>query len=374
MTNSEAVLRRRDARVHPPEREDPEARYTAPGAGADVEWVPVAELDLSHSPRSAGENGEHIRVLAESQADLPPIIVQRGTNRVVDGVHRVRAARLRGEPAVRARWFDGDDASAFVLAVRLNVRHGLPLSLADRKAAGTRILCEQEDWSNRAIASAVGLSPKTIAALREALGRPGGRARIGRDGRVRPVSTAAGRERAKEMLLREPASSLRAVSAVAGVSTGTVRDVRDQLARESRAVIPAQRRVAPAPGAEPPRERSAPSAQAAPPGHGSPPGHHAPPGQQGGLDRSTALLRSLRTDPSLRFNQSGRLLLSILAVAAIDPQAQDGLVLDLPDHCLDFVAELAQASVQAWQGLAVRVSQRRSAPPARKQPTVNRKP
>lgn len=352
MTNSEAVLRRRDPRVHPPERVDVEARYTDPATGADVEWIPIAALDLSHSPRSAGENGEHIRVLAESQADLPPIIVQRGTNRVVDGVHRVRAALLRGERTVRARWFDGDDASAFVLAVRLNVRHGLPLSLADRKAAGTRILGEQEDWSNRAIASAVGLSPKTIAALRQAVGRPGGQARIGRDGRVRPVSTAAGRERAKEMLLREPASSLRAVSAVAGVSTGTVRDVRDQLHRQRGAVIPGQRHAPPARKAEPPRARAAPSGQVA-------------------LDRSTALLRSLRTDPSLRFNQSGRLLLSILAVAAIDPRAQDGLVLDLPDHCLDFVAELAQASVQAWQDLAVRLSQRRSAQPGQRQSAVN---
>ncbi|MDC2959355.1 hypothetical protein [Streptomyces gilvifuscus] len=347
MADSEAVLHRRDARVHPPDRVDAEARYAGSDADAETEWIPIADLDLSHSPRSAGENGEHVRVLAESQADLPPIVVQRGTNRVVDGVHRVRAARLRGQQAIQARWFDGDDASAFVLAVRLNVRHGLPLSLADRKAAGIRILCEQEGWSNRAIASAVGLSPKTIAALREATGRPGGQTRLGRDGRVRPVSTAAGRERAKQMLLREPASSLRAVSAVAGVSPGTVRDVRDQLHRETRAVIPDQRRLPAARHAETGRAQATSSGQ-------------------GKLDRTTALLRSLRTDPSLRFNQSGRLLLSILAVAAIDPQAQEGLVLDLPDHCLDFVAELAQASVQAWQDLAARVSQRRARPPEQK--------
>ncbi len=366
MTDSEAVLQRPDARVHPPDRVDAEARYAGSDAGTDTEWIPITALDLSHSPRSAGENGEHIRVLAESQADLPPIVVQRGTNRVIDGVHRVRAAQLRGEEAIRAHWFDGDDASAFVLAVRLNVRHGLPLSLADRKAAGTRILREQEGWSNRAIASAVGLSPKTIAALREAIGRPGGQARLGRDGRVRPVSTAAGRERAKEMLLREPASSLRAVSAVAGVSPGTVRDVRDQLQREARAVIPDQRRTPPARNAEGPRIRPARKAE----GLRTPPARYAQaPRVQaatavpGKLDRSTALLRSLRTDPSLRFNQSGRLLLSILAVAAIDPQAQDGLVLDLPDHCLDFVAELAQASVQAWQDLSMRLAQRRSKPP-----------
>ncbi|MER8012165.1 ParB N-terminal domain-containing protein [Streptomyces sp. NPDC094149] len=361
MADSEAVLQRRDARVHPPDPVDAEAPYAGPDAGTETEWIPIADLDLSCSPRSAGESGEHIRVLAESQAELPPIVVQRGTNRVIDGVHRVRAARLRGQQTIRARWFDGDDASAFVLAVRLNVRHGLPLSLADRKAAGTRILCEQEGWSNRAIASAVGLSPKTIAALREAIGRPGGQTRLGRDGRVRPVSTAAGRERAKQMLLREPASSLRAVSAVAGVSPGTVRDVRDQLHRETtRAVIPDQRRRETR-AAVPPDQRRLPPARHTETGRAQ-----AASSGQGKLDRSTALLRSLRTDPSLRFNQSGRLLLSILAVAAIDPQAQEGLVLDLPDHCLDFVAELAQASVQAWQDLAARVSQRRAQPPGQK--------
>lgn len=181
MADSEAVLNRQDVRVHPPGPPGPpghvdaEARYTDPDAGADIEWIPIEALVLSHSPRSAGENDEHTRVLAESPDELPPIVVQRGTNRVVDGVHRVRAAQLRGEQTVRARYFDGDDESAFVLAVRLNVRHGLPLSLADRKAAGGRILRERAEWSNRAIASAVGLSPKTIAALREAVGGPAAR-------------------------------------------------------------------------------------------------------------------------------------------------------------------------------------------------------
>ncbi len=358
MADSEAMPHQRDVRVHPPDRLDAEARYSDPGTGSDVEWISVATLVLSHSPRSAGENVEHIRVLAESETELPPIVVQRGTNRVIDGMHRVRAAQLRGEQLIRARLFEGDDASAFVLAVRLNVRHGLPLSLADRKSAAGRILREQADWSNRAIASAVGLSPKTIAALREVVGRPGGQARIGRDGRVRPVSTAAGRERAKEMLLRDPASSLRAVSAVAGVSAGTVRDVRDRLyqerdriRQETGAVIPGPRRAPSTRSADVPRARTALGPDT--------------------LDRSNALLRSLRSDPSLRFNQSGRLLLSILAVAAIDPQAQDSLVLDLPDHCIDFVAELAEASVQAWQDLATILSRRRSAPPAKKELTAN---
>ena len=242
------------------ERGDADAGYQGFDASADVEWMTIAELVLSDSPRSAGEDSEHTQTLAESKsgAELPPIVVQRGTNRVIDGRHRVRAARLRGEEVIRGRFFDGDDASAFVLAVRLNVQHGLPLSLADRKTAARRILREQVAWSNRAIASVAGLSPKTVAALREETGQPA-------------------------------AASQRAVT-----------------------------------------------------------------------DRPDALLRSLRSDPSLRLNQSGRLLLSILAVAGMDPPTQERLIVDLPDHCVDFVAELAEASVQAWKEFAIRVAQRRS--------------
>jgi hypothetical protein len=50
------------------------------------------------------------------------------------------AARLRGADKIKARFFDGDEASAFVLAVRLNFTHRLPLALTDRKAAADRII------------------------------------------------------------------------------------------------------------------------------------------------------------------------------------------------------------------------------------------
>ncbi|MFC4592002.1 ParB/RepB/Spo0J family partition protein [Sphaerisporangium corydalis] len=311
--------------------------------GSDVGWISIAELVLRDSPRSSGEDTEHARALAEVEAEagLPPIVVQRGTNRVVDGMHRVRAAQLRGERAIRARYFDGDDASAFVLAVRLNARHGLPLSLPDRKSAARRILREHPGWSNRAVASVVGLSPKTVGALRDQCGVPVAEVRTGRDGRARPLSTASGRERAREILLRDPTSSLRTVSAAAGVSPGTVRAVRIQLNEQATAVVPEQRAASSGQTPDPRRAR------------GAVPRHS-------GLDRAGTMLRALRSDPSLRFNESGRLLLSVLAVAAMDTRTREGLVGDLPDHCVEFVAELAEASRQAWQELARRLAERRS--------------
>jgi hypothetical protein len=58
--------------------------------------------------------------------------------RVLDGMHRVRAAILRGDAVIAAVFFDGDADAGFVEAVRANISHGLPLTVADRKAAVAR--------------------------------------------------------------------------------------------------------------------------------------------------------------------------------------------------------------------------------------------
>ncbi|MFC7729983.1 hypothetical protein [Actinomadura keratinilytica] len=76
---------------------------------------------------------------------LPPILVHRRTMRVVDGMHRLRAARLQGRCEIGVRFVDGPDADVFVAAVRANIGHGLPLSLADREAAAARC---RRTWRN----------------------------------------------------------------------------------------------------------------------------------------------------------------------------------------------------------------------------------
>ena len=337
MLNDKAVsLRGRDARIRAAELGD--VRSFGRSGSADTRCVRIADLVLSDSPRTTGENDDHARTLAEAGTDLPPIVVQRGTNRVVDGRHRVRAAHLRGQTTIRARYFDGDDDAAFVLAVHLNARHGLPLSLADRKKAAERILVAHPVWSNRAIASVAGISHKTVATLRQNVGVSAGQARIGRDGRRRPLSATAGRERARRILEEDQTSSLREVSAIAGVSPGPVRDVRDQLRRQASEAVPGPR---------------------------ADPDAAVPAGRGGARQRDSpseldAALRVLRADPALRFTQSGRLLLSILAVAPLDAGAYDRLIVDLPDHCVGPVAELAAASVEAWQEFATRLDRRRS--------------
>ncbi|MDW5328858.1 ParB/RepB/Spo0J family partition protein [Plantactinospora sp. KLBMP9567] len=132
----------------------------------------VAGLGIADSPRLAGEDPEHVRLLAGIEASLPPILVHLPTMRVVDGVHRLRAAQLRGDERIKAVFFDGDAEAAFVRAVEENNAHGLPLSLPDREAAAARIVASHPHWSDRAIAAATGLAARTVAGIRSRGGAP----------------------------------------------------------------------------------------------------------------------------------------------------------------------------------------------------------
>ena len=133
-----------------------------PRRSGRTEIIRIESLAPADSPRLAGEIHEHAQRLAESECDLPPILVHRPTMRIIDGTHRVKAMAYRGRDEIEAEFYDGSLEDAFVLSVHANVRHGLPLSLADRRAAARRILNTHADWSDRAIAQLTGLSAKTI--------------------------------------------------------------------------------------------------------------------------------------------------------------------------------------------------------------------
>jgi hypothetical protein len=182
--------------------------------------VPISSIHAADSPRLAGVNSEHVLALAELGADLPPILVHRATMRVIDGMHRIRATQLRGDDTIAVRYFDGAEDDAFMLGVWENIAHGLPLTLADRRAAAARILLLRPQWSDRAIAAAAGLSPKTVGSLRQRSSSDHGatQPRVGRDGRVRPVNSGEVRKLASQYLAEHPDTSPRDVARSTGVS------------------------------------------------------------------------------------------------------------------------------------------------------------
>lgn len=170
--------------------------------------VRIDALHPADSPRLKGISAEHARLIVEAADSVPPILVQQGTMRVIDGMHRIRAACLQGKQHIEAYLIACEDDESFLWAVRMNLTHGLPLTLADRKAAACRFIQDHPEWSDRAIAAAAGLSDKTVGSLRRRLADtiPRTRWRIGRDGRARTLPVRdndAGGSRSRAPLLQK---------------------------------------------------------------------------------------------------------------------------------------------------------------------------
>jgi ParB-like chromosome segregation protein Spo0J len=305
--------------------------------------VSIASLILDDSPRREGEDVAHTHTLAEAEAALPPILVHRDTMRVLDGMHRVQAAKLKGQSHIRARIFDGDEKAAFVKAVEANVSHGLPLTLGDRRAAAGRIIQFYPERSDRSIAVSTGLSATAVSAIRPtvegASGRPA--VRVGRDGRARPLNPAEGRQRAAAVIADRPETPLREVARSANVSLGTARDVRRRIQNGEDPVPYRLRHTGkgsrPA-VADPAEVRTSARRRRAGPG-----GADKPP---------TSLLQRLKQDPSLKYSEQGRRTLRWLDARIIDPADWSGFVECVPGHCTYTIAELASGCARAWEQLA----------------------
>lgn len=297
----------------------------APGTyHCELATVPIDSLLSADSPRLSGVEEDHVYALAATDRELPPLLVHRDTMRVIDGMHRLHAARLNGQQEMRVHFFDGDEDDAFLMSVQLNVTHGLPLSLADRAAAAERILRGRPHLSDRMIANLAGLSAATVASVRTRATAHSWQSnvRLGKDGRVRPLSTAEGRRRAGEFINACPGASLRQIAAVSGISVGTARDVRERMRKGQPPELPSQR-------SEPP----------------------VPPVVPLAVEVSTILDRLCR-DPALRYNDQGRELLQWLRSHLVKAADLTAYVEAIPEHCAPVVAALAERYAQAWRSLA----------------------
>ncbi len=278
----------------------------------------------------------HIRALVASESELPPILVHRATMRVIDGMHRLRAARLRGADTIRVRFFDGDDAAAFVMAVQANIAHGLPLSLADREEAAVRIIASHPAWSDRAIAATTGLAANTVRALRCSTAQiERSNTRIGRDGRVRPLDASEGRRLAGEIVASRPDATVRDIAAAAGISVGTASDVCRRIRAGLDPVLHRQRSSP----AETPPVRPAPY-----PVRRQPDGSCWP-----------DIRENMSRDPSIRLAVTGRQLLRWLDSHAVDPVEWDEHVGALPAHWAETIADQMLAWADSWRELADRL-------------------
>ncbi|MEU3650013.1 ParB N-terminal domain-containing protein [Lentzea sp. NPDC034063] len=315
-----------------------------------TESVRLDLLSPGESPRFGGQDEGHVSLLAETFDELPPILVHRPTMQVIDGLHRLSAAKLRGVERVDVQYFDGTLADAFLIAVERNVAHGLPLSRRDRAAAAARVIGTHPHLSNRVIAGKVGLSDKTVAALRRSSSAeiPEMNRRMGLDGRVRPTSAAEGRVRAAEFLGRKPDASLREIAAEAGIAVATARDVRQRVVA-GEDPVPAQRRASS-------RSEMVRPAPVPPSGDLDDAEYDV----EAGAAAISLMLAHLRNDPSLRFSETGRVILRLFDAHSMNSGNWLRLIDQVPPHCARTVAEAADRCADVWRYFAVNLNRRSS--------------
>ena len=337
---------------------DPSARYeVSVTTDADdasisprISTVPVLSVRPGDSPRLAGVDKAHVARLAETEGSLPPILVERRSMRVIDGMHRLMVASLRGQETINVEFFDGSEAEAFLRAVEANVKHGLPLTQEDRRAAAARILVLHPQMSDRSIAKLAGLATRTVAAIRRYKGSSilQSDIRVGKDGKARPINGAEGRRRAAATIMDNPHVSLREIARIAGVSPATARDVRRRLEL----------------GQEPVTSQSGgiKSASLRAPGSAAEPAPRArQPAVKGARVVQSSveiLLAKLLQDPSMRHKEQGRRLLRVLQANAIGTRELSDLVAALPPHCVATVAQIARQNAQMWGCLVRELEER----------------
>jgi hypothetical protein len=310
-----------------------------PDVEMSSQWVPIKALLPADSPRLDGEDHEHAQMLANIEGELPPIIVLRASMRVIDGMHRLHAAAIRGDEKIAVRFFEGTEADAFLVAVKANIEHGRPLSLADRSAAAERIVASHPTWSNRAVAAAAGLGPRTVAEIRRRLATETGdeQARQGRDGRWRPVVPAGGRIKAMKILQESPEISMREVARRAGISPSTALDVRNRLRCGEDPVLTA-RHAEKSPAASDLRR---------------------PESAERALEvEFEAMLQGLANDPSLQLSESGPDIVRWMLTRLVRPSEWQDLADSVPSHCRFILLTIASRCAGEWRQFADDLEQR----------------
>jgi len=321
--------------------------------------IPVNSLVPGFHLRSTGTDSAHVRLLADAagSVQLPSILVQKRGARIIDGMHRVEVAKLRGEWTINARVVDCTDEEALVLAVKSNTLHGLPLSRADRISSAKRILTTNPDWSDRKVAVITGLSAKSIASLRNnsVVDAQFNGKRLGRDGKRRPVVATEGRRRAAEYIHDHPEASLREVARETDVSLGTVHDVRDKIRRGVYQDPKAPQRSEAQAVSGPVQEAAASLPRQATSIHGRGRTEH------GQRPAWPAVAVKLMGDPALRYTDGGRAFLRWMAQHATQADEWREFADAVPQRWVKDVWQLAAAMSDEWHEFAEQLRYRQEA-------------
>jgi hypothetical protein len=125
--------------------------------------VSVLRANDDYQPRLEGIREGHVRLLmASDPAFWPPLLVSPnpdGMCDVIDGFHRLEAARRLDLQTLSCVL---DASAGYPEAVAANLRHGLPLSLADRKEYARWLHQQEPGLSYRQLGLRSGLNHETV--------------------------------------------------------------------------------------------------------------------------------------------------------------------------------------------------------------------
>ncbi len=314
--------------------------------------VPVSSLVPGFHLRQAGTDAAHVRLLADAAYSirLPAILVQKNGYRIIDGMHRLEAAKLRGEQTINARVIDCSDAEALILAVKSNTLHGLPLSRPDRISSAKSILAAHSDWSDRALARITGLSARTIASIRNSSAtdaRSRGK-RLGGDGKRHPVVATEGRQRVAEYINAHPGATIRQIARETDVSVGTVHDVREKIRNGTAYGVKEPQR--------PQEQVSGISTGAA--ADTPPPARILHTRGRNGIAQQlcwSVMSAKLAGDPALRYTEGGREFLRWMAAHCRQADEWREFIDAIPQHWVRDVSEMAAAMSEEWRQFSERL-------------------
>jgi ParB-like chromosome segregation protein Spo0J len=135
-----------------------------------METVTVHDLifDRTLNPRLEGVDMEVVEFYASIFREVvwPPILVDRATHKLLDGWHRVEAAKRAGVYTLPVQWVDAREEELFALAVKANLGHGVHLTKEERYRAISRL--QRESWTNERIAAFLGSSPAMVGKTEKA--------------------------------------------------------------------------------------------------------------------------------------------------------------------------------------------------------------
>ena len=136
---------------------------------SDYQLISTDLLKTKFQLRVAGLEQELVQEYAEAMADgygaFPPVAVAKidGEYFVIDGHHRLEAARRNGIEEVPCQTVTNDRDTALFQAFARNTKQGLRFSKADREHAICLMLKEFWDRSDRWIAAHIGVNNSTIS-------------------------------------------------------------------------------------------------------------------------------------------------------------------------------------------------------------------